>query len=176
MSSRRHPDHRSPWVLEIHDLTRRPGTMKEFELEVPAPAGVGIELIAVPEGSPVELNLRAESVVEGVLVTGSAAVELHGECARCLRDVDYGESFDLQELFFYPGRDADEDAPVVVEDSVDLEGVFRDAVVLELPFTPLCRADCLGLCPSCGFNLNDEPDHSHDEPIDPRWAALAGLN
>lgn len=150
--------------------------MKEFDLEVPAPADMGIELIAVPEGSPVHLHLRAESVVEGVLVTGTADVQLRAECARCLREFEYSDTFNVQELFFYQGREADEDASYVVEDAIDLEGLLRDAVVLELPFTPLCRVDCLGLCPECGFNLNDDPDHSHDEPTDPRWAALAGLN
>lgn len=175
MSPHRHPDHRSPLVLDTHDLTRRAGTMKEFTLEAPAPAGMAIEMIGVPEGSPVTLNLRAESVVEGVLVTGSSDVQLHGECARCLRDVDYDDSFDLQELYFYPGRDADEDASYISDELIDLEGALRDAVVLNLPFTPLCRDDCSGLCPVCGFNLNDDPEHSHDGPVDPRWAALAGL-
>ena len=51
-----------------------------------------------------------------------------------------------------------------------------DAVVLDLPFTPLCRDDCLGLCVTCGANLNDDPDHSHGEEIDARWAALIELD
>ena len=55
---------------------------------------------------------------------------------------------------------------------IDLEPVLRDAAMLDLPFIPLCREDCAGLCPTCGVNLNDDPDHGHDEAIDPRWAGL----
>lgn len=175
MPSSHRLDRRSPFVVETHDLGRRPGTMRELHREVPAPVGVGIDMIAVPEGSPVALELRLESALEGVLVTGSADVQLHAECARCLCEFDYDDTFDLQELFFYPGREADEDASWVVDELIDLEGVLRDAVVLELPFTPLCRDDCAGLCLTCGVNLNDHPEHRHDGSIDPRWAELARL-
>ncbi len=168
-------DPRSPWVVSIHELTRRPGEMTEFRRELPAPAGVGIELIRVPEGSPIDVDLRLESVSEGVLVTGTVAAELLGECARCLGEVTDRGEFDVQELYFYPGRDADEDALFIVDELVDLEQPMRDAIVLDLPFTPLCREDCLGLCPVCGFVLNDDPSHRHEEPIDPRWEALKDL-
>ena len=57
-------------------------------------------------------------------------------------------------------------------DLIDLEPVLRDAVVLELPFQPLCRPDCAGLCPQCGANLNDDPGHEHRPDNDPRWDAL----
>lgn len=166
---------RSPWVIGIHELMRRPGEMKHLEREIPAPAGVGIELIRVPEGSPVWVRVQLESVSEGVLVTGVVSADLVGECARCLDEIiDRGE-FDLQELFFYPGRDADEDALFVVDDQINLEQPMRDAIVLELPFIPLCREDCLGLCPVCGFALNDDPGHHHQAATDPRWQALEEL-
>lgn len=174
-SSRRHPDHRSPFVVEIHDLQRRAGTMKELHREALAPQGLEVGMIAVPEGSPIGLDLRMEAVVEGVLVSGGADVSLHGVCSRCLNEFDLDDTFDFQELFFYPGREADEDAYWVEEESVDLEGVLRDAVVLELPFTPLCRDDCSGLCPECGANLNNDPGHGHGDQVDPRWANLASL-
>ena len=58
-------------------------------------------------------------------------------------------------------------------DLLDLEPQLRDAVVLALPFTPLCEDDCPGLCVECGARLADDPDHQHEEPIDPRWAARA---
>ena len=57
----------------------------------------------------------------------------------------------------------------------DLEPVLRDAVVLALPFQPLCRDDCPGLCAECGARLADDPDHGHGDAVDPRWAALQGL-
>jgi uncharacterized protein len=61
------------------------------------------------------------------------------------------------------------------DDLVDLEPLLRDAVVLALPFQPLCSDDCPGLCTECGARLADDPDHEHEAPVDPRWAVLAEL-
>lgn len=169
-------DARSPLVLEIHELARRAGTMKEIHRVAEAPADLGIDMIAVPQGSDVVLDLRLESVVEGVLVTGTAEVTLEGECARCLSKFSEEETYDLQELYFYPEREADEDASRIEDELIDLDPALRDAVVLELPFTPLCRDDCLGLCIECGAVLNDDPDHSHGEAIDSRWEKLVELD
>lgn len=165
-------DLRSPWVISIHELVRRPGELKEFHRDIPAPAQVRVEMIGVREGSPITVDVRLESVSEGVLATGTVGAELIGECARCLGEVRETRDFELQELFYYPGHDGEEDALFVVDNNIDLEQPMRDAIILELPFTPLCRADCLGLCPVCGFNLNEDPGHNHGEQIDPRWAGL----
>lgn len=172
----RHPNRRSPLVLDIHELSRRAGTMREVSLTVPAPADLGLEVIGVPQDSDVELDLRLEAVVEGVLVTGTANAQLRGTCSRCLAELDEDASFTLQELFFYPGHEVEEEDSLIVDETVDLEEALRDAVVLELPFTPLCSDDCLGLCPTCGFNLNDDPDHGHEAVVDPRWEKLAALD
>jgi uncharacterized protein len=146
---------------------------------VQAPADLGIEVLSVPEGSPVELDLRLEAVMEGVLVTGTARAALEGECARCLEPIDDEIDVTLQELFVYDDLDVDPDEELEVsmlqDDLVDLEPLLRDAVVLALPFQPLCQDDCPGLCPECGARLADDPDHGHDAPVDPRWAALSGL-
>ena len=167
------PDPRSGLVLDTHELGRRAGAQKLVHTTVEAPTDMGIEVIGVPAGSPVGLDLRLESAVEGVLVTGTATVELRGECVRCLSSVEDGIEVDLQELFVYPGSEAGEDEASRLEgDLLDLEPVLRDAVVLDLPFQPLCRPDCAGLCPRCGANLNDEPDHEHGADNDPRWDAL----
>ncbi|MGI8646136.1 MAG: YceD family protein [Nocardioides sp.] len=133
-------------------------------------------------GSPVELDLRLEAVMEGVLVTGTATVELAGECARCLEPIDDDVTIDLQELFVYDdqraaarehGDDELEDETGRLEDDLlDLEALLRDAVVLALPFQPLCEDDCPGLCVECGARLADDPDHAHDAAVDPRWATL----
>lgn len=172
----RHPDRRSPLVFDIHELSRRAGTMREVKRTVPAPADLGLELIRVPEGSDVDLDLRMEAVVEGVLVTGTATAQLRGECSRCLSQLDEDASFTLQELYFYLGNEVDEDESLIIDETIDLEEPLRDAVVLELPFTPLCDEDCPGLCPTCGFNLNDDPAHGHEAVVDPRWEKLAALD
>ena len=169
------PDRRSGLVLETHELSRRAGVRREVTRVAEASADLGIEIIGVPPGSPVDLDLRLESVVEGVLVTGTAVVRLQGNCARCLDEISSHQEVDIQELFCYPGKEMDDAEALHIEDElIDLEPVLRDAVVLDLPFTPLCRPDCAGLCPECGANLNRDPDHGHAEPIDPRWVGLEG--
>ena len=177
MSSPHRPlDHRSGLVLDTRELGRRAGGMKVVRTSVEAPADLGIAVIGVPPGSPVELDLRLESVVEGVLVSGTATVQLRGECVRCLGEVSEELEIDVQELFVYPESDAtDDEASRLEGDLVDLEPLLRDGGVLDLPFRPLCRDDCEGLCITCGANLNADPDHGHDAPVDPRWSALADL-
>lgn len=166
--------HRSGLVLDTHDLVRRAGEMREVRTTVTAPSDLGIAVIGVPEGAPIELDLRLEAVVEGVLVTGTAYAPLTGECVRCLTAVSDEIEVDVQELFTYAESDAeDEEASRLDGERADLEPVLRDAIVLELPFQPVCRPDCAGLCPVCGHDLNADPDHSHDAAVDPRWAQLA---
>ena len=148
-----------------------------MSLTAEAPAELGIEILKVPEGSPVDLDLRLEAVMDGVLVTGTSSADLEGECARCLEPIEDSITVDIQELYLYEPADGDEDDDVsrLEGDLLDLEPVLRDAVVLALPFQPLCQDDCPGLCVECGARLADDPDHRHDEPIDPRWAALQDL-
>jgi uncharacterized protein len=166
-------------VLDTRELGRRPGSQREVTRTVPAPAELGIEILAVPEGSPVDLDLRLEAVMEGVLVTGTARAALEGECVRCLEPISDDTEVTFQELYVYAEHqtphDEDDDVSRLQDDLVDLEPVLRDAVVLALPFQPLCMDDCPGLCTECGARLADEPDHTHDAPVDPRWAGLAAL-
>jgi uncharacterized protein len=169
-------DHRSALVLDTQDLGRHAGGMKQVRTTVEAPAGLGIDVIGVPPGSPVVLDLRLESVIEGVLVTGTATVSTRGECVRCLTEVSGTLEVDVQELFVHPESEAtEEEASRLEDDLVDLEPLLRDGVVLDLPFQPLCREDCLGLCVECGANLNEDPEHDHGQPIDPRWEQLRRL-
>jgi uncharacterized protein len=176
------PDPRSPFVFDTRELGRRPGTRREYRRQALAPAGLSLDLIGVPVGSPLALDVQLQSVTEGVLVTGSVITAMHGECGRCLDPVDSELRVELLELFAHPDSTTDEtteqdEVRRLEHDLLDLEPVVRDAVVTALPWTPLCRPDCAGLCPTCGQRLDDLPDaaaHTHDE-IDPRWAALAGL-
>ena len=166
-------------MLDTRELGRRPGSQHQVKRTVPAPADLGIEVLRVPEGAPVELDLLLEAVMEGVLVTGTAYAALEGECARCLEPISDGIEARFQELFVYvehqTSHDEDDEVSRLQDDLVDLEPLLRDAVVLALPFQPLCEDDCPGLCPECGFRLADDPDHAHEAAIDPRWAGLAGL-
>jgi uncharacterized protein len=173
-------DPRAPLVLDTRELGRRPGSQRRTNFSAPAPADLGIEVLRVPEGSTVDFELRLEAVMEGVLVTGTAQAELEGECVRCLAGIHDEVVADFQELFAYEESDTarsgeEEDAGRLEGDLLDLEPLLRDAVVLMLPFQPLCREDCPGLCVECGARLADEPGHRHEEPVDPRWSALQGL-
>lgn len=173
---RRPLDARSGLVLDTHDLTRRAGNLRVVQTTIEAPTDIGIAVIGVPPGSPVDLDLRLESVVEGVLVTGTATVQLTGECVRCLREITDDLEVDVQELFAYSESDAGEDEAARLQgELIDLEPILRDQIVLDLPFQPVCSAECAGLCAVCGADLNAQPEHRHDDDIDPRWAVLADL-
>ncbi len=166
-------------MIDTRELGRQPGSQREVTLSVPAPADLGIDVLSVPEGAQVELDLRLEAVLEGVLVTGTARAELVGECARCLEPLHEDLEVRFQELYVYAEHqtphDEDDEVSRLEDDLVDLEPQLRDAVVLGLPFQPLCTEDCPGLCPECGARLAEDPDHAHDDPIDPRWAGLVAL-
>lgn len=151
--------------------------MRRYHRVVPLTAGLGMDVIGVPAGEQVVLDLQLESVMEGVLVSGKAVARITGQCARCLDLLTDRLEVELTELFAYPDTateattDPDE-VSRVVDGLLDLEPVVRDAVLLALPQAPLCSEDCPGLCPECGGKRVElETDHRH-EKIDPRWAAL----
>lgn len=173
-------NHGWPLTVGVRELGRSPGSMWNYKELVPVPEDFGTPLIAVSPGSNLDVELRFEAVHEGILVTGNVFVELTGQCSRCLETFEDDQEVNVQELFFYEEPSADlfaeeEDEQRWVEhDSIDLEPVLRDAVVTALPFQPVCREDCEGLCSECGIHLADEPGHHH-EVVDPRWAALQGF-
>lgn len=159
--------------------------MWEGRLVVPAPAGLGRDMIAVPAGVDLTLGLRLETVLDGVLVTATVSAPTVGECARCLDAVAATVEVGLTELFSYPeqseryvrtsGETVDDEVHHLESDLLDLEQSVRDAVVLALPASPLCRPDCGGLCPDCGAHLDEVgAEHAHDQ-LDPRWGVLRGL-
>jgi uncharacterized protein len=175
-----HLNPRSPLVLDTKDLPRRPGAMRVVERTVPAPDGLGLELIGVPPRADLTLSLRLESVSEGVLVSGTVTAPVEGECGRCLRTISDTLDVEIQELYAYEHSTTDEttdedEVGRLQGDLIDLEPALRDAVVLALPTNPLCREDCPGLCPECGVRWDELPDDHGHEQVDPRWAALTQL-
>ncbi|MEV6904505.1 YceD family protein [Amycolatopsis sp. NPDC051372] len=171
-------DDKSPWVVDTRELGRRAGLSREVRRSVPLDAALGVpDVISLEAGSVLELDLLLESVVEGVLVSGTASATATGTCSRCLDPLTEEIEVDLTELFAYPGTATEEttdedEIPRLVDDRIDLEPIVRDALVLALPLVPLCEEDCAGLCTECGVKWADlEPGHGH-EKIDPRWAAL----
>ena len=175
-----HPDLRSPLVFDVSRLGRRPGSMLTVTETVPSPLRIGLDLIAIEPGANMALDLRFESVSEGVLVSGTVHAPTRGECSRCLNPIDDDVEIALTELFAYPDSvteattDSDE-VGRVIDQTIDLAQPVVDAVGLALPFVPVCAEDCPGLCSHCGVALaTAEAGHAH-EIIDPRWAKLADL-
>lgn len=167
------PDPTAPWVIDTRDLGRRPGAMRCYHRDVPLPAGLGMDVIGIPAGEQVSLDVRLESVVEGVLVSGTASAPVTGQCSRCLDPLMDSLEVQLTELFAYPDTATDgstdpDEVSRVVDGLVDLEPVVRDAMLLALPQSPLCSEDCPGLCPECGGKWAElGTDHRH-ETMDPR--------
>ncbi|WP_099025694.1 YceD family protein [Mycolicibacterium palauense] len=168
----------SPLKISIARLGRRPGAMMTVTETVPSPLRIGLDMIAIDKGAPLHLDLRLESVSEGVLVTGTVSAPTVGECSRCLSPTEGSVTVELTELFAYPDSTTEatteeDEVGHVVDHAVDLEQALIDAVGLELPLAPVCGPDCAGLCPHCGVPLaTAEPGHHH-EVLDPRWAKLA---
>lgn len=193
---------KSPWAIPVAEVSARPGQSKEIDVDMPAPSGIGDDVIGIPESTDVTIEGRFDTIVDGLVFTGTLRTEATGECARCLKPLS--PELDVPVNAFFPfapdprhadqhggkgkGRRDEEEVEIIAgEDEggdtyplspdgafADLEALLRDNLVEALPLTPLCSPDCLGLCPRCGVNLNDEPDHTHDE-TNFRWSALADL-
>jgi uncharacterized protein len=163
-------DPRGPLVFDIRTLGS--ASARSESRTVPAPADLGTGLVHVPADGSLELEVQLEEVSEGVLVTANVTAPLVGECARCLDEFTSTAQVRFQELFAAEPGSSGDDGYLLDSDLLDLEPALRDAVVLELPLSPLCAADCAGLCSKCGVRLADaEPDHGHADDGG-RWAAL----
>lgn len=130
-------------------------------LPVPANVSADFAMTRASTGTVFELRFQAR---------------LHGPCYRCTSDAVVERSISAREYqAASPGEAEELRTPYVLDERLDLSAWARDALVLALPGKILCRADCAGLCPVCGGDLNLEP-HEHEEAtLDPRWAALAEL-
>ena len=164
---------KNPLVVGVKDLVHQAGEMRELSLELVAPEKYGEAMATVPQGTPMTLELRLEGLHEGILATADVAVEARAECVRCLDPFSFELRVDFQELFAYSSSDSD--SYTVVDDSLNLEDIIRDAVVLELPFQPVCKEDCYGLDPATGEKRTEPPGENVADEIDPRWQELSKL-
>ncbi len=164
----------SPYVVNVRDLVHRPGEMREREIDLEVPERLGEGAAFVAAGESLHLDLRLEGLHDGILVTAEVDTVARGECGRCLDPVEIDVEVEIQELFAYSPDEAFDF--VVRDDQLDLEPVVRDAVVLSLPFQPVCRPDCPGLDPVTGERLPDGYERPVEQVIDSRWAALEGFS
>jgi uncharacterized protein len=163
-------------AVDVRELLSKPGAHKHVVVRAPL-EGLATPVASVPPDRPVTVDAEVESVVEGLLVTGTVRATAVVRCVRCLRDLDHELEAEVRELFaLQPGRDEDEGYVVLPGDRLPLDTMARDALVLGFPAFPLCRPDCAGLCPVCGADRNTvDCGHGGTETIDPRWAGLADL-
>jgi uncharacterized protein len=147
----------------------------EVELEQEPFELGGEHYLPVPEKVPAELVIQKAST--GTVFELRFTSRLHGPCYRCLGDAVLEVPIAAREYQATNPPDGSDDlrTPYVEDDKLHLSAWARDAVALALPDKILCRADCAGLCPVCGKNLNDEPHTHEDEPGDSRWSALEEL-
>jgi DUF177 domain-containing protein len=160
-------------TVSVAEILGHPGEYRDISISKPVE---GLEISLARVGNhPLAARLRLESVVEGVLVTGPVEALADMECARCLKSLTSSVEVDVCDLYTAPGHEAEEDAYRITGTEIDLEPMLRDAVTLALPFNPVCKQDCAGLCARCGKDLNDGPCDCTEDATDPRWAPLAAL-
>jgi DUF177 domain-containing protein len=159
--------------IDVTDLVGHPGASRIVEVDGTL-EGLATALVRVPDDARVHGELLLESVVEGLWVTGTVETAWVVSCARCLRETPGEVRAHVEELFVpHPGED--EDAyPLDPEAGLDPDQLLRDAIGVEMPFAPLCRPDCLGLCEVCGGDRNVGGCPGHQE-VDPRFAVLSEL-
>ena len=152
-------------------LHEQAGYSRTFDFDLPA-VQIGEDLaIRSLRGS-----LRLTRTAQGLYGDGRLTAVTRAECVRCLSEFDQPLTVRIGDLFASPPGQATDPLLAVPETGLlDLSPLLREYLLLEVPLQPLCRADCLGLCPICGNNLNEMRCSHPDDPIDPRLAALRSL-
>ena len=163
--------------FDLGGLRLSAGEGRRLELSVAiAPFELAGERYEVqPPLTPVRLDI-SRTTGEGYALRLRFSATLSGPCMRCLAPAAPVFEADAREVS-QPGSDDEElTSPYIVRGVLDLHAWARDALALTLPATLLCRADCAGLCPLCGADLNAAgAEHSHERQADPRWSKLSEL-
>lgn len=146
------------------------GTSSDIEIAYPV---IRVEEV---EFRPLNGQFRATRTSEGVLIQGNFQTMIDIECVRCLDTAALEVNTHVDELFYYPAHTAPEgDYGILDDGNADLGPLVREASLLAVPMQPLCKPNCLGLCPECGQNLNHGTCDCERDDIDPRFAALKAL-
>jgi uncharacterized protein len=147
------------------------GYSREFPFEFP-------ELRLEPDLDLKNLagTARITRTPQGLLVQLKMHATLQSECARCLTEIEQPLEISFTELYAFSPRTVTESGLILPEDGhIDLAPLVREYMLLEIPISPICRPDCLGLCPVCGESLNENTHHHEEEFIDPRLEGLKKL-
>ena len=161
-------------TLDLATLGMTSGEARTLDLTADLePVSLAAERYGAP-GGVVEARLDVSHTMTGYALRLRYWVTLAGPCMRCLEDADYTLKIDAREVD-QPGGGEELQSPYLDGTVLDLRSWARDAMVLALPAQILCTADCRGLCAVCGANLNEAPDHAHEQEPDARWAKLSEL-
>jgi len=163
-------------VFELGRLGLTSGEGRRLELHAAIAAfDYGGQRYAVePELVPVRLDV-SRTTGSGWALRLRFEAGLNGPCMRCLDAAEPSFEVDAREVSVPGGGEELQSPYVSADDELDLEAWARDALALALPAQLTCRADCAGLCPHCGANLNEDPEHGHEAEPDPRWAKLSEI-
>lgn len=182
-------------MLSLREQPRTPGAHRTHTLEWVVPQEWKTEVLTLPAGTVVPVEVGITSVEEGVVVTVQTQVTLEGQCVRCLEPAFIPMDIDTGELYTEASsksrdkkrRSEAQAAGIEVEgvefdpefiidrDHVNVEPLLRDAILADAPLLPVCDRQCEGICEHCGILLRDAgPDHHH-EFLDPRFSALQAL-
>ena len=161
-----------PFLVNVADLAGHPGARRRERVSGTLGA-LRVVDASVPADSHVVVDTLLEWVSDGVLATGTASAPWVGECRRCLGPVGGELVVEFRELF--SGEAEDGEGYPLRGEHIDFAPLAREVVILELPLAPLCAEDCLGLCATCGADLNAGLCSCVPEAGDPRWAALDAL-
>jgi uncharacterized protein len=128
-----------------------------------------------PELVPLRLDI-SRTTGNGFALRLRFSASLTGPCMRCLGAAAPSFDIDAREVNQPGVGDEELSSPYVdADDDLDLAAWARDAFALALPAQITCTPQCRGLCPHCGANLNDDPDHAHEPDPDPRWSKLSEI-
>ena len=159
-------------LVNALELLRRPGSERAIDVALSA-AELGLADARFHADDQVNVNLRLESLSDGIVVLGSIDVPWHGVCRRCLRELSEHTESEVDEL--YQTVVTNPDAFEIVGDQLDLLPMVRELALLDAPESPLCRPDCAGLCPICGIDLNEGSCTCEAPKAPSPWDVLDGL-
>jgi uncharacterized protein len=162
-------------TFDLRTLRIRSGDQAREPIEIELdPLVLGGQSYA-PQPNPAHGELRVTRASSGTVLELQLDVSLEGPCFRCLIDAELALQLRLREYEATKPESDDERTEYLDNDRLDLSAWAHDAIALALPDKILCRADCAGLCPVCGKDLNAEPHEHVEERVDPRWEKLSQL-
>lgn len=158
---------------EVHDHSE--GMHLRQSVELPNLVKENRQIIAL---GPVDVDLHAQVVSDTLTVNGKLSSPVTYRCSRCLTDFKDELSTSISEQFIRANDselDEDDERNPVTGDAIELDPYLEQEILLAMPYTPVCKESCAGLCPECGINRNEHVCDCKTERIDPRLADLAKL-